>query len=215
MAIKFLDSLPYFYLGSSHHNDRNHHSESRQYNNRFHEKDKEYKRDYYHRSHEPHRKSRDSSDRDRYNEPRNGRSRSSSSSSYSSHDRRHTPPPPKEPPSMPFTNYKLSDNSSSSSPYSTPPSGLPPPPPPPPSQPPRTNHTYPVQQNVSQSYFPKNTNELSAKTCDPRMAVSKNQKVEKKDTRNFKLLIDPTIKKGHTKIVRYDGILTGVCIAHP
>lgn len=116
---------------------------------------------------------------------------------------------------MPFTNYKLSDNSLSSgygsSPFSTPPSNLPPPPPPP-SQPPRNNHhSYPVQQNVGNVHFSKSTNDLTVKSCDPRIALPKNQIIEKKDTRNFKLLIDPTIKKGHTKIIRYDGVLSGVC----
>lgn len=43
--------------------------------------------------------------------------------------------------------------------------------------------------------------------------MSQNHKIQKIEEKkqNFKVLIDPTIKKGHTKVVRYDGILTGVC----
>ena len=32
-----------------------------------------------------------------------------------------------------------------------------------------------------------------------------------KSKRNYKLLIDPAIKKGHQKIYRFDGVLSGVC----
>jgi len=48
-----------------------------------------------------------------------------------------------------------------------------------------------------------------------RQLSSKNVKSDSKtDQRNFKLLIDPTLKKGHTKILRYDGILAGVSLSN-
>ena len=32
------------------------------------------------------------------------------------------------------------------------------------------------------------------------------------ERRNYKLLIDPAIKKGHQKIYRFDGVFPGVCL---
>lgn len=49
------------------------------------------------------------------------------------------------------------------------------------------------------------------RTSDPRRNAVPSGPVVEEVKKNFKLLIDPAIKKGHAKIVRYDGILTGVC----
>lgn len=107
---------------------------------------------------------------------------------------------------------KVQDNSPSNSyntsPYSTPP------PPPPPSHPismtQKLNSLLLNEQNKHKDLRqPLPNNKLSK--SDNSSATSKQDEV-KKDLRNFKLLIDPVIKKGHTKITRYDGILTGVCV---
>ena len=67
------------------------------------------------------------------------------------------------------------------------------------------------QNRNKESRQPLPNNKLPPKTNTSNSTTSKQDEV-KKDLRNFKLLIDPVIKKGHTKITRYDGVLTGVCV---
>ena len=113
---------------------------------------------------------------------------------------------------------KLQDNSPSNS-YNTSPYSTPPPPPPP-----SHSMTNPIsmtqkltslllneQNRNKESRQPLPNNKLPPKTNTSNSTTSKQDEV-KKDLRNFKLLIDPVIKKGHTKITRYDGVLTGVCV---
>ena len=107
-------------------------------------------------------------------------------------------------------------SSHGSSPYSTPP-------PPPSKHPPNPNHVV-SQTSMQNTYsnFKESNNKYEkpretlkqTKNTDPRKtSMSQNHKIQKIEEKkqNFKVLIDPTIKKGHTKVVRYDGILTGVC----
>ena len=113
-----------------------------------------------------------------------------------------------------YGNHKFHESSVSSessfggSPYSTPPPPAPPRPPPgpPPGAPPVTPATqYTMLGNTFKEQNIK-------RTLDPRMSKNQKKKNSEEKKQNFKLLIDPTIKKGHTKIVRYDGILTGVSV---
>ena len=167
---------------------------------------KDYKRDRYHDHHGSHhnrylssspygviRNPRDENNSygSRYDDYRHSSSQRNSSSSH-------------------YTNYKYHENSLSSessyggSPYSTPP---PAPPPGPPPAPPVNKYSTP------NNFIDRNT----SRTSDPRMSnMSKNQSksnnIAEEKKQNFRLLIDPTIKKGHMKIIRYDGILAGVSI---
>ena len=135
---------------------------------------------------------------------------SSSSSSISKNEPKRPKTPPYPHPSMNSTYSSLKDNLSSgySSPYSTPP------PPPPPSH----ISSHPVTMTQKLNSLILNENQKKEQVLHPptnkllknQGSLSKQEVEMKKDLRNFRLLIDPVIKKGHTKIMRYDGLLPGV-----
>jgi len=148
---------------------------------------------------------RDNSSRTRhYSKDRNQRSRSPSHHRSNRYDDRRNPH------QKLMTNQQMYENSPrssiSGSPYSTPP----PPPPVVPPPPPSNSSTHYANTYNDRSY----SNQKQKKTTDPRQSkISQNHNSKKTPIvkrQNFKLLIDPSIKKGHTvKIVRYDGVLTG------
>ena len=47
------------------------------------------------------------------------------------------------------------------------------------------------------------------RASDPRRNIPPAPPAVEEVKKNFKLLIDPAIKKGHAKVIRYDGVLTG------
>jgi len=129
-----------------------------------------------------------------------------------SHEKRpHTPPFPPPPPSNTFNTAHKHQDSSSSGYNSSPFPGAEPPPPPPPSNPPS------MTQRLTSLYLADNKQKEKAppppasKPTLNRSSSNASSKPDpvKSDLRNYKLLLDPMIKKGHTKITRYDGVLTG------
>lgn len=174
------------------------------------ERDRDWNKDNRHR--ENGSRYTDRRDSDRFRNTDYHHDRISCEKSFSPKDlnekRPRTPPYPPHYSNTVININKIQDSISSgysSSAYSTPP-------PPPPSHAPSLSEkltslfgvpSKPKESIPSMNHKPN---------IDPRQQYQmKRQKSEpvKTDLRNFKLLIDPIIKKGHTKILRYDGILSG------
>ncbi|XP_002161122.3 histone-lysine N-methyltransferase SETD1B isoform X1 [Hydra vulgaris] len=68
--------------------------------------------------------------------------------------------------------------------------------------------TLPLGQICANSYSPlvSNSPQIESRTFDPRIVT---KKVIEESKQNFRLLIDPAIKKGHMKVIRYNGVLPG------
>ena len=72
--------------------------------------------------------------------------------------------------------------------------------------------TLPLGQVCANNYSPLlsiSPHVDASRAFDPRV-TSQAKKVIEESKQNFRLLIDPAIKKGHMKVVRYDGVLAGV-----